>query len=412
MQDQIFEYNEPKKVVVVGAGFGGLSAALELGKLKTGHRKHQDFNITVIDRNDYQLFTPELYEIASAAKDYASEEDLKKVVCVNARMALGQQSVEFIHATVEKIDTHKKAIHTSKGEMPYDYLILAPGSEPFYFGIPGMKENSIPLKWLNDAVHIRNTVMETLDSKKEMHVVICGAGPAGVEVAAELAHMCNERPNYGNLTVHIVDRNTRVLSSLNERAQKIAMKRLTKLGIQLHMGFSIAQAQKGKVISDQGEEIKGDLIMWTGGIKAHAMLESTGLKLTERGQIAVKNTLQTHEDDSIFVIGDSAEVKYKEEYSPQTAHEAVHQGPLAARNIFEHMNDGQLTEYKIKDEGFVVTMGGKHGLVILPNGLVIRGFFGWFLRRFVDFRHFRSVLPFMQACSMWYNALKVMNKND
>lgn len=411
MQDELFAHDQPKKIVVVGAGFGGLSAALELGTLKASTKK-QSFDVTVIDRNDYQLFTPELYEIASASKEYEDENDLKKAVCVNARMALAQKSVQFHHATVKRIDPKKQTVTTSDGTLPYDYLVLAPGSEPFYFGIPGMEKNSIPLKWIQNAVDIRQQVIDTLHTEKEMDVLICGAGPAGVEVAAELAHMCMKRPDLGKLNVHMIDRNERVLSNLNPRAQKKAMQRLEKLGMNLHMGFTIAKAKKNTVVSDTGQELKGDLIIWTGGIKAHSLMEKTGLELTQRGQACAQPTLQSAEYDNVFVIGDAALVMCGEEASPQTAHEAVHQGPLAARNIVAHMGERPLKEYRIRDEGFVVTMGGKHGIVVLPGGFVVRGFVGWFLRRFVDFRHFRSVLPFMQACSMWYNAFKVMGKND
>lgn len=414
MQDQLFEYRAPKKIVIIGAGFGGLSAALELGKLQTAAKKKkgENIDILVIDKNDYQLFTPELYEIASAAKEYENEEDLKKVVCLNARLALAQKSVGFFHATVEKIDTERKCVITSNGEKEYDYLLISPGSEPFYFNIPGIKEHSIPLKWIDDAVRIRSTIFDTLKEKKSIDVLICGGGPAGVELAAELAHMSKMHPENGIARVTIVDRNSSVLSMLHPRAQKKAMNRLHALGVHMKMGYTITKAEKNAIFSEKEEKLEGDLIVWAGGIKAHSVLEKTGLALTARGQIAVKETLQSKENPEIFVVGDSAEILYDSVPVPQTAHEAIHQGPLAARNIYALIQKKSIEKYVLKNEGFVVTLGGKNGLVALPNNWVFSGKIGWFLRKYVDFRHFRSVLPFMQACSLWYTALKAMNKND
>ena len=127
-----------QKVVIIGSGFGGLSAAIELGKHKRMHRKNQPdahVDIIVIDKNDFQLFTPDLYEIASASKDITDEKKLQETVCINVRVGLGQQSVGYVQATVESVDPVAHIVHTSVGDQPYDYLVVAPGSEPFYFGI-------------------------------------------------------------------------------------------------------------------------------------------------------------------------------------------------------------------------------------------------------------------------------------
>lgn len=401
------------KVVILGAGFGGLSAAIQLGKLKKNH-PDTNIEITVIDKNDFQLFTPDLYEIASASKAITDEEALKKTVCINVHAGLNQQGVQYTQATVQSVNPAAQEVTTTAGVIEYDYLIVALGSEPFYFGIPGMAENAIPFKWIQDAVTIRNSVMKLMEEKDQVHVMVCGAGPAGVELAAELRTMCERVMSRQCFALTLVEGKNTVLPPFSPRVQTAAMARLKQLGIQLKGNFVIARAENGKIISKDGQELVGDLIVWTGGVKASSMLAQTGLTLTKRGQVAVATTLQSHEFPNVFVIGDSAECQVGEGvYAPMTAHEAVHQGPVAAANIFHLINNQELEGYKIKDEGFVIALGGKNGIVVLPGGKhILTGIVGWFVRKYVDFRHFRTVLPFMQACSVWFQGLKIMSKND
>ncbi len=406
-----------QKVVILGAGFGGLSAAIELGRLKKRRRKQNsqfDLEIIVIDRNDFQLFTPDLYEIASAAKDITDEKKLKQAVCIDVRIGLGQESVGFLKAVIESVDPINKQVLTSKGEVDYDYLIVAPGSEPFYFGISGMAEHSIPFKWIQDAVTIRSTIQRLMEEKEQVHVIVCGAGPAGVELAAELRTMCERIMSRQCFGLTLVEGRGTVLPQFNERVQRAGYKRLRQLGIIVKSNFVITHAEEGKVISKTGETLTGDLIIWTGGVKASSLLEHSGVTLTPRGQIAVHNTLQSQQFPDVFVIGDAAECQVADGvYTPMTAHEAVHQGPVAARNVFHLLQRESLEAYHVKDEGFVITMGGKNGIVVLPGGkYIVKGVIGWFMRQYVDFRHFRTVLPFMKACTLWYSGMKMMSKND
>ncbi|MBI2410738.1 MAG: NAD(P)/FAD-dependent oxidoreductase [Candidatus Kerfeldbacteria bacterium] len=409
-----------KRVVILGAGFAGLSAALELGKLKRQHRQRQserrtqeDIDIVLIDRNDFQLFTPDLYEIASAAKEIENEEQLKQTVTLNIRTVLGKQSVGFIQADIQSVDSKHKQVMTSKGEVDYDYLIFALGSEPFYFGIPGMQEHSIPFKWIDHAVNIRKTVYALMEAQPQVHVIICGAGAAGVELAAEMRQACIAQVKKNCFAITIVEGRDTVLPPFSKKTQTAAAQRLKKLGIRMKTNFLIAQAEKGKVISTTGEVLEGDMIIWTGGIGANSILRKTDFVLTKRGQLTVRSTLQLEQQDNVFAIGDSAECSVGEkQYAPQTAHEAVHQGPIAAANVMHLLRKEALENYTMKNEGIVITMGGKNGIVELPNGWVLTGMIGWFVRKFVDFRHFKSVLPFMQACSLWYRGLRMMIKND
>lgn len=413
------EEQEPKKIVILGAGFGGLSAALELGRMRKKHRGIddgvEDFDIVLIDRNDFQLFTPDLYEIASASRDITSEEQLKESICLNVRVALGQQSIGFMKAEVTSVDTADRFVHTNKGEVAYDYLICALGSEAFYFGIPGMDENSIALKTIDEAIQVRSEVHSMVEKQDNVHVIICGGGPAGVEVAAEMRVACKNSITEKCPAITIVEGQSSVLAPFGKKAQKRATKQLRSLGVTLKTNFMIAKAEKGKVISKEGEELVGDIIIWTGGVKAHHMAEQLGVTLGKRGQVPVHRTLQSKEREELFAIGDVAEVAMSSEvFCPQTAHEAVAQAPVVARNVFHHLqgHPEKMKEYRMKAVGYVVTLGGKQAIVGMSNGFVFGGFAGWLTRKYVDFLHFRAVLPFMHACSVWYKGLTVMTKND
>lgn len=402
-------------IVILGAGFGGLSAALELGVLKKKYRNIHDVKVVVIDKNDFQLFTPDLYEIAAATKEIESEQDLKKAVCIDVRMGLGAHSIGYIQAEIRGVDPKQRIVHTSKGEVSYDQLLIALGSEPFYFGIAGMQEHAMPFKWVNDAVAIRENIFSTMDTHEQVHIAVCGAGPAGVELASELRMMCEHHlKNRNCFALTIVEGKSAVLPQFSTKVQRAAERRLKSIGIRIQTDFIIREAQEKKIVSTDGRVINADIIIWAGGVKASSLLTQMSLQLTPRGQIDVRETLQSKEYDDVFVVGDCAQVRTGEKsYAPMTAHEAVHQGPVAARNMYERVFGREAVErYHAHDEGFVIAMGGRNGIVVLPNGMILTGYIGFLARKFVDFRHFQTVLPFMQACSFWYNGIKTTMRND
>lgn len=421
-----------KKILILGAGFGGLSTALEFKKLRKRYPA-TEFEVTIVDRNSFQLFTPDLYEIAAAIKPHTTEEDLKKAVCLDVKLALSQQQIHYLQAKVQSIDTANKQVtvqpvHDNKEtagdvqQLTYDALLIALGAENFTFGIPGMEDHSIPLKKIEEAAAIRNKVFRMVEADGADHVIICGGGPAGVELAAELAHTCQQQIRSGEFKVTMVEGRDKVLAPFGDRVAKLGMKRLRKLGVKLEMNFMIAKAEKGKVTSTDGKEVQGDLIVWTGGVKASKLLANCGLELTNRGQVAVGKTLQSPQRPDVFVMGDCAQVPHgriaadpsQQKYCAMTAHEAVSQAPVVAGNMLRYLHNEHLREYNPNQiaEAYVIATGGKYAIVKLPMGIVFSNYIGWIMRKLIDLNHFRSVLPFMHACSVWYNGIKTMNRND
>lgn len=419
-------------ILIAGAGFAGLSVALELAKKRGQFGEPDTFKVTIIDRNDFQLFTPDLYEIAAAIHPATTAQDLKDAVCLDVRLALAQHHIEFMQAEICSADPKKQLVTVKKDgasiteDIPYDTLVLSLGSESFYFGIEGMKEHSVGLKSIEEAALIRNTVFDLVEKEGADHVIVCGGGPAGVELAAELTVSCREQMNKNEFTVTLVEGRDKVLSPFGERVANQAMKRLEQLGVQLKMNFLIAKAEEqngqGCVISNEGEMVAGDLIVWTGGVKASHVLEKTGITLNKRGQVPVYESFQSTEFENVFALGDCAAVPKQtrgrdQEFCAQTAHEAVHQAPKAAYNVLVHASNSpkeRMMKYrstKLSDAA-VIAMGGKRAIVKLPPNIVFTSYFGWIMRKLIDFQHFRAVLPFMHACSVWYKAVRTMNAND
>lgn len=415
-----------KTIVILGAGFGGLGAALSYQRLRKAFHVSSSWRVILIDQNDYQLFTPDLYEIASAAYDIASEHALKNAVCLNVAVALGKRSVGSLKARVESVDPTKQLVHTSRGEVHFDYLLIALGSEPFYFDIPGLAKNSVGFKSMDDAFAIRAKTHKFMEAKKSARVIICGAGPAGVELAAELRTTCMQQKIGQCAEIVLVEGEAEILPMFGKNVRRRVTMRLKKLGIVLKNNFFIQGVRAGMITSTIGERLEGDCIIWAGGVVGVTVLKRMQLPLTKRRQIPVNRFLHTKPYHNIFVIGDSAEIpaghaycakqkhhhQHTLRFCPQTAHEAVHQAPVVMENIVRSIARQQLQPYIPRNEGFVIALGGKYGMVVLPSGRILSGFIGWFFRKFIDFRHFQNVLPFMHACTLWVKGMWLMSKND
>ncbi len=415
-----------QRVVIIGAGFGGLSAALEFADMM---KKAPDtnFEVTVIDKNEYQLYTPDLYEIASGNATIEDSVELKNTVCIDVKLALRALRVQFFVATVESVDRAAKKIHTTNGVVVYDYLIVAPGSVSFDYHIPGVSEYTTKLKTAEDALEIREQLLRRATDGQSTHVVICGGGPAGCELAAELAIAHNVKGG-GAFTVSLLDAAPRLMTMWSEKVSRVAVKRLQRLGVSVSLNWMVSAVQPGLLTNKENETLQADLIIWTGGVTASPLVEKLGLQLTQKHQIPVESTLQSPEDASIFALGDSAQIPVAFsahgdttstdiatpalEYAPQTAYEAVEQGRVVAWNVFQTAVGGHLRPYKSVFRGAVVTLGAKYGILVLPKQIVISGRVGYWARKMIDLNHFQKILPFMQACSFWYTGMRLMNKNN
>lgn len=416
-------------VLILGGGFGGVRTALDLER-KLSYRK--DVTITLIDRSECQTFTPALYEVASIYgidHEHPYHTKLRGVISIPYGEIFRDKKIELIQAEVNHIDLTAKHVVTNNGAtIDFDYLILAFGSMVSTFGIPGVEEYAYKFKTIEDALAVNDKLEELYvgASKAQrslpINILIGGAGFNGVELAAELS----------NCTVHIAHRHAitqqnctlitlaeagpTILPMVSEKERNLIQKRLKILGVNILVNSVIEEVGPDYMRLKDDGVLKGDLIVWSGGLKAIDLFKSVaGLELDERGRIVVNEFLQTKNHLSVFGVGDSTVFidPKNQKPIPQMAFIAIEQGKIAAENISRQIagRTPQLKKYKPSYNVWIAPVGGKYAVAHIGSW-TFSGFIGYILRELVDLRYFMSVLPFWNALKTFLRGVRVFNKND
>lgn len=421
-----------KKILILGGGFGGVRAALDLGKTFSS----REAEITLIDRNNYHLFLPSLYEVASAALDAASaygikadqyQVQLRKTICIPYAEIFAGTKVNFMQAEVVKLDLAKKEVVTA-GErvMPYDYLVLALGSETDTFGIPGVADYAYKFKTVDEAVFLNNRLAEFFQKAEKdeqilpLRVVIAGAGFNGLELAGELA-CCLEnirkscRLGKDCISIKLVEAGPQILPMIAEKKRRMIEKRLKKLGVEILTNSSIEEVGPKVVKLKSGAKLETDFVIWTAGVRASSFLKNiSGLTLNEQGRVAVNSFLQIEKYPELFAIGDNSSFvdPVTQKPVPGLAYVAIDEGKAAAENIRRLVKRRSfLKKYSPFYGIWVAPVGGKFAVAHL--GLVtLTGFWGWALRCLIDLRYFLSILPLSKALNLFFKENKIFLKND
>ena len=371
-----------QRIVIIGAGFGGLWAARRLAgmRMRTGPGLwggKKPLDITLIDRNNYHTFLPLLYQVAAA------ELEPTQIAYPIRGVFRKRPTVKTVLAEVTGVDTAARIVKTDGLEYPYDYLILSPGSQTAFYGVPGAEKHAFTLKTLEDAVFLRNRLlscfeMAALMSPEErpegmLRTIVVGAGPTGVEYAGALAELlrapvAKDFPELADpkLTakkgrkdatpeVLLVDGSPLPLPGLPDELREYTMKRLEKMGVSLCFGSAVASVDAGGITLQNGESIRAGTVVWNAGIRGHHLGADMGLPIGRGGRVEVQPTLQVVSHPEIQVIGDIA---LPDGYAPPpVAPAAIQQGEHAARNI-ERMIKGDAAEsFTYRDKGTMVTIG-------------------------------------------------------
>ena len=374
------------RVVIIGAGFGGLWAARELAG--------KPFDVTLIDRNNYHTFLPLLYQVAAA--ELAPEDiayPIRKIIRHNA-------NIKFVLGEVPDIDFGKQIVFVDGHDIPYDYLVLAVGSSANYFGIPGAREHSFPLKTLEDAIRLRNhildcfeeaTHLEDKDRQREyLTFAIVGGGPTGVEYAGALAELVAGplRKDFhdldlGRVRIIILEAADRLLASFAPRLSDYTYKRLSKMGVEIKLNSAVAGINPDTVFLRNNESISARTVIWTAGIQGNPDAKSWKLPLTAAGLVDVSPDLSLKNHGNVFVIGDLARLAPSDSPPvPMLAPAAIQQGKVVARNIICHQNGWPLIQFNYRDKGTMVTIG-RNAAVAQIRGLGLTGYPAWLLWLFV-----------------------------
>lgn len=414
-----------KRIVILGAGFGGLRAAIMLGK-KNKELGKKGYQITLIDRNRYHTYTPLLYEISTTSKETANYLDLKSVTTYSVEGVLLGTSLEFIQGEVISIDLPNKKVQLENGEVNYEYLILALGAETNFFDIPGLKENALELKGFNDALKVRDTVWEKIESARQneaVDIVIGGAGSTGVELAGEIQEWISQMRKEGyrcKTSVTLIDAMATILNGFEPKIIKRGAARLKKLATNVLTSEKIIKVENGKVFLESGRIVSYDVLVWTGGVKASSIAERLPLKKEKQGRMTVSSEMlcvlekpELKLGNNIYGIGDIV-CAHDSAGSPvpMVARAAIIQGTIAAKNIINDIKgSGLRLKYKPTKYPYIIPIGGKYAIARI-GPLIVAGFFGWILKGLVELNYLFSIMPNTKAFKIWIKGLKIFIQND
>jgi NADH dehydrogenase len=366
-------------VVIVGAGFGGLRAARRL--------RGNEVRVILIDRHNYHLFQPLLYQVATAGLE---TEQIAKPVRAILR---GQRNLEFRLAQVEGVDLAGRSLRTSAGDIRYDYLILAVGGETDTFGKRGVQHNGLALKGLLDAVAIRNRILclferaalETDSARRQalLTLVIVGGGPTGVEMAgalSELVHLVLARDlpslDLRQVSILLLEAADRLLPGMPAPLAQAAVAMLERKGVRVRL-HAMVDDYDGEVVSLQGgERIATRTLIWAAGARAAPLVAKLGLPTKRQGRVAVETTLQLPGAPEAFVIGDAAYLEDAGRPLPMLAPVAMQMGETAADNIRRLLRGEAPVAFRYKDAGSLATVG-RNAAIAHVRGLSVRGFLAW-----------------------------------
>lgn len=382
-----------QKLVVIGAGFGGLNALHVLGG-------KEDVEVLVLDHNNYHGFWPLLYQVATAALTpntiaYPVREITKHFSNINFQMA-----------EVQKVDLTAQQVITDAGPISYDYLILAAGSSNNYFGNSQIPNSTYSLKDLDQAVALRQHLLIVLEQavresdfsqrQKLLTFVVVGAGPTGVELCGAFAdllqpliHKQYPTLNETEIQIKLVEAHDTMLNAFPPGLQKKASQHLQRMGVTILQNSKVIQVEDGLVTFDNGQSLEAGTVVWAAGVKAAELGASLGIKLAHSDRVPVTPTLNLADHPEVFVVGDMAYLegyqnkaatdsksKPKKEAYPMVAEVAMQMGRRAAHNILADVSEQPMKPFKYTDLGTMSTIGRKDAVVYV-FGFQLSGLFAW-----------------------------------
>jgi NADH:ubiquinone reductase (H+-translocating) len=362
-------------VVIVGAGFAGLSAA--------GTLRKSGAHVTVIDKNLYSTFQPLLYQVATGGLNPGD-------VAYPVGGFTAPRHARYIRGDVVAIDFGAQAVRLASGrEIGYEYLILAAGVSANYFGVKGAVENTFGLYSRPDAIVLRDHIMNGFEwlsadpgRRREFAITVVGGGATGVEMAGTLGELRNDvlRATFpdvdpARLHIRLVEMAPELLMPFHPKLRAYTRRQLEKRGIDIRVNTTIREVTRDHVLLADGTSLRSDLTVWTGGVAAAESVTAWGLPQGKNGRLLVRPDLRVQGNDRIFAAGDIA--LGEDNPSPQLAQPAIQEGRHAAEQII-HLMRGEPTEpFRYHDKGTMATIGRRSAVVQLAHGTRITGTLAW-----------------------------------
>ena len=373
------------RVVVVGAGFGGLAVAEALEEV--------DVEVTLVDQRNHHTFQPLLYQVATAGLD------ANDISYPTRRLARGKPRLSAVQGEVVGIDFDNDAVQLGDGrQLGYDSLVLAPGGVTADFGVPGVAEHAFGLKSTADAIALRYRVLSSFEDvgndlqhcraqrPEATTIVIVGGGPTGVELAGGFAELTSRVlvPDYPEIDpsairIVLVEGQDGLLAGFDDSLRTNARDSLERVGVEVLLNTQVASVSKTTVELSDGTNIGADTVVWAAGIRAHPLAEAIGLETGRGARVIVHDDLTLPEHDNVYAIGDFAAVEGEDGLLPQVAPAAIQAGEYVAARIADRLaaTSTIAPQFRYRDKGSMATIGRNAAVAQLPNGFKLKGFPGW-----------------------------------
>lgn len=385
-----------KRVVIIGAGFGGLALARKLAS-------YPEIQTVLLDRNNFHQFQPLFYQVAMAGLEPSS---------ISFPLRKAFQSKQHVHIRVTdvlRVDTEKREVITSTmGGISYDFLVIAAGAGTNFFGMQNIIDRALPMKSVGEALALRNRMLENFeraliaddieDRQGLMNVVVVGGGPTGVELSGTLAEMKTHilpkdypELDFRQMQIYLVEAGAELLGPMSVESQVKSKQYLQNLGVHVLLNSRVTDYDGQHVYLLDGTVLRTDNLVWAAGVKANTFDGIPAEKLGRGGRMKANEFCQVEGYDNVFAIGDVAILSGDEKFPgghPQLAQPAIQQGKALADNLLRLIRGEQMKGFRYKDLGSMATVGRNLAVVDLPF-LKFQGFLAWMTWMFV---HLMSIV--------------------
>ncbi|MEM0577362.1 NAD(P)/FAD-dependent oxidoreductase [Flavobacterium polysaccharolyticum] len=395
-------------IVIIGGGFAGINLAKALTNQK-------GITVTLVDKNNYNFFPPLIYQVATAFLEPSS------ISYPFRKFFAGKKNLQFRLGELIKVIPNENKIILNNGELSYDQLVFATGAETSYFGMENVRKNAIPMKTLNDAIDMRNTLLKNLEKaaicndirkrRKLLTIVVAGGGPTGVEVSGMFAEMrksilIKEYPELDTSAsnIYLVDGGEALLSPMSVASQQDTLEAVTKLGVVVKLNTRVVDYKDDTVFFADGNTIQTKNLIWAAGVTAREF-EGIPSESYGRGKRMLTDAFnKVNGTTNIFAIGDTClqvtDINFPQGH-PQVAQVAIQQGLNLADNFKKLLENKNLKPFIYKDKGSMAIIGKNKAVVDLPKPKMhFKGFIAWMIWLFV---HLMSLITYRNRINTFYH---------
>ncbi|CAD7798331.1 NADH dehydrogenase-like protein [Chryseobacterium aquaeductus] len=378
-----------KHIIIIGGGFAGLHIIKSL-------KNDPAFKITLVDKNNYHFFPPLIYQVATSFIQASN------ISYPFRKLIANYKNIHFHMGSLLKVNPEMKTIETDTGDLTYDYLVLALGTESNFFGMENVQKCALPMKNIEEALYLRNHMLLNLEeaarnkdiksAQRLQNVVIAGGGPTGVELAGMLAEMGKyiAEKEYPEIklslsSIYLIDALPSLLSPMSKMAQETAYNKLKKLGVKIHLSVSVKDYVDNKVLLSDGNAIETETLIWTSGVIGREVPGLPSESISKGKRILVDAFNKVNHVENIYALGDIC-LQFSDENfpkgHPQLAQVAIQQGKNLGANFKRMENSEKLKPFKYNDKGSMAIISKFNAVVDLPK-FSFNGFIAWLTWLFI-----------------------------